>query len=100
MRGTLTSHGIIQINSYAIEGSGVDPVAQAETFLAGLKIDEGTKFTPLTVGQAHTTGDVVKGVAKNLGKSLVRGIIIAVIVTAIALVYALWSVKREKSKQG
>lgn len=98
--GTLTNHGIIQINSYAIAGSGVDPVAQAETFLAGLKIDEGTRFVPLTVGQAQSPESVTKTVAGKLGKSLLRGIIIAVIVTAIALVYALWSVKREKNKQG
>lgn len=97
--GTLTSHGIIQINSYAIEGSGVDPVAQAETFLTGLKIDEGTKFTPLTVGQAHTTGDVVKGVAKNLGKKLLQVAVIAVIVTVLALIWAFWKVGREKKQQ-
>lgn len=98
--GTLTNHGIIQINSYAIEGSGVDPVAQAETFLAGLKIDEGTQFVPLTVGQAQSSQSVTTEVAGKIGKSLLRGIIIAAIVTAIALVYALWSVKREKNKQG
>lgn len=96
--GTITNHGIIQINSYAIEGSGVDPVAQAESFLAGLKIDEGTKFTPLTVAQPHTSGDVAKAVAKKLGRKLLYGVGMAIIVTAIALIYALWSVRREKKQ--
>ncbi len=98
--GTLTSHGIIQINSYSIEGSNVDPAAQAETFLAGLKIDDGTKFVPLTLGQPTTTPSVAKTVVGKLGNSLVRGLIIAGIVTAIALLYAVWSVRREKNKQG
>lgn len=96
--GTITNHGIIQINSYAIEGSGVDPVAQAESFLAGLKIDEGTKFTPLTVAQPHTSGDVAKAVATKLGRKLLYGVGMAIIVTAIALIYALWSVRREKKQ--
>jgi hypothetical protein len=105
--GTFANHGLIQANSYALEGSNVDPVANANAFIDAVTLDEGTAFTPIAIAQAPlalsakpapaTEQKTIWGeVSKKVGHWLLRGVIIAVIVVGVSLLWAWISVKRGK----
>jgi hypothetical protein len=103
--GTFASHGLIQANSYALEGSNADPVANATAFIDAITLDEGTAFTPITIGKAvdpsaassvKSARELGKEAGKKVGQWLLRGLIIAAVVVGVTLLWAWISVKRGK----
>mgnify|MGYP001019266875 CR=1 FL=1 len=88
--GFLTSDGVVQLNSYAPEGSGADPAAQLQPFLDGFRLDPGARFVPAPSGQS-----VNKVVRKGVGGAFRGGIIGAGVGAVVGLlVYILRNQKK------